>query len=233
MTDLVAVAHGTADPHGLQVIHDLVREMARQRPDLPMSLGFVDLNLPDLRSLARRIATDAEDAVLVPLLLSSGYHVYVDIAAEAARYPSRVRAAAALGPDPILVEILADRLGDLSDVDQVVLAAAGSSDPRALADCETTAELLSCRIDRPVHVGYLSGAGTRLPAVLGTIPGRVAVATYLLAPGFFANHTRRLAGPRPVSAPLGPDPRLATLALQRYESALATAAEQRGVPAAV
>jgi sirohydrochlorin ferrochelatase len=185
-----------------------------------MSLGFVDLNLPDLPSLARRIAADSEEAVLVPLLLSSGYHVYVDIAAEAARYPGRVRAAAALGPDPILVEILADRLGDLSRVDTVVLAAAGSSDPRALADCETTADLLSDRIGRPVQVGYLSGAGTRLPAVLAAASGRVAVATYLLAPGFFANHTRRLAGPHPVSAPLGPDPRLATLALQRYDAAV-------------
>ncbi|TCC35586.1 sirohydrochlorin chelatase [Kribbella speibonae] len=220
MTDLVAVAHGTADPRGIRVVHDLVREMARQRPDLPTSLGFVDLLTPALPALVRRITTDASDAVVVPLLLSSGYHVYVDVAAEAQRYPGRVHAAAALGPDPVLVEILADRLGDLSRVDTVVLAAAGSSDPRALADCETTAKLLSDRVDRPVQVAYISGTGARLPTVLSRTPGRVAVATYLLAPGFFHNLIRRHASPHPVTKPLAPDPRLATLALHRYEEAL-------------
>lgn len=220
MTDLVAVAHGTADPRGIRVVHDLVRDMARLRPDLPVSLGFVDLLTPALPSLVRRVTTDTDDAVVVPLLLSSGYHVYVDVAAEARRYPGRVHAAAALGPDPLLVDILADRLGDLSRVDHVVLAAAGSSDPRALDDCETTARLLSERVDRPVTVAYVSGAGDRLPPVLSRTPGRVAVATYLLAPGFFHNLVRRQSGGRAVTAPLAPDPRLATLALRRYEEVL-------------
>lgn len=219
MTDLVAVAHGTADPAGIAVVHELVRELARRRPELPVSLGFVDLLTPALPDLARRVATDADEAVMVPLLLSSGYHVYVDIAAEAARRPHKLRAAAALGPDPVLADILADRLGDLSRVDQVVLAAAGSSDSRALMDCAETADLLARRVDRPVAVGYLSGAGERLPSVLSRVRGRVAVATYLLAPGFFANRVRRLAGSRFVSPPLGADPRLAELALQRFDTA--------------
>ncbi|TCC34998.1 sirohydrochlorin chelatase [Kribbella sindirgiensis] len=221
MTDLVAVAHGTADPRGIRVVHDLVREMARQRPDLAISLGFVDLLTPALPSLVRRITTDASDAVVVPLLLSSGYHVYVDVAAEAQRYPGQVHAADALGPDPVLVEILADRLGDLSHMDTVVLAAAGSSDPRALADCETTARLLSARVDRPVRVAYVSGAGDRLPDVLARTSGRLAVATYLLAPGFFHSLIQRHAAPHTVTAPLAPDPRLSTLALHRYEAARA------------
>ncbi|NUU26444.1 MAG: sirohydrochlorin chelatase [Streptomycetaceae bacterium] len=219
--DLVAVAHGTADPAGIAVVHDLVRQMARQRPDLPISLGFVDLLTPALPSLVRRITRDTDDAVVVPLLLSSGYHVYVDVAAEARRYPGQVHAAAALGPDPLLADILADRLGDVSRVDNVVLAAAGSSDPRALSDCDTTAQLLSRRIDRPVHVGYVSGAGDRLPAVLARVTGRVAVATYLLAPGFFHNLVRRQSQGHLVTEPLAPDPRLATLALRRYEEARA------------
>jgi sirohydrochlorin ferrochelatase len=224
MTDLVAVAHGTADPAGIRVVHDLVREMARQRPDLPISLGFVDLLTPSLPSLVRRITADTDDAVVVPLLLSAGYHVYVDVAAEAQRYPGRVSAAGALGPDPVLADVLADRLGDLARTDRVVLAAAGSSDPRALLDCEETAALLARRIDRPVTVGYLSGAGDRLPAVLARTSGRVAVANYLLAPGFFNNLVHRHAHGRQVADPLGPDPRLAKLALQRYSAALHPAA---------
>jgi sirohydrochlorin ferrochelatase len=156
--------------------------------------------------------------VVVPLLLSGGYHVSVDVAAAAERYPGRVRTAPALGPDPVLAEILADRLGNLGRVDHVVLAAAGSSDPRALADCAETAAMLTTRVDRPVSVGYVSGAGERLATVLSRTPGRVAVATYLLAPGFFADRIRRLSAGRPVTRPLGADPRLADLALRRYEA---------------
>jgi sirohydrochlorin ferrochelatase len=104
------------------------------------------------------------------------------------------------------------------------MAAAGSSDRRALQDCVETAKLLSARIDRPVEVGYVSGAGEHLSSVLARTPGRVAVATYLLAPGFFADRVRRIAATRPVSAPLGADPRLADLALTRYQSALGVVA---------
>jgi sirohydrochlorin ferrochelatase len=219
VTDLVAVAHGTADPRGIRVVHDLVREMARQRPDLPISLGFVDLDLPALPDLIRRVVADSNEAVVVPLLLSSGYHVYVDVAAEVDRYQGLVHAAPALGPDPVLADILADHLGDLRRVDHVVLAAAGSSDPRALLDCEETADLLSRRIGRPVRIGYVSGIGERLPAVLARTPGRVAVATYLLAPGFFETLVRRHARGHAVTRPLGADPRLATLAIRRYDEA--------------
>ncbi|WP_329006041.1 sirohydrochlorin chelatase [Kribbella sp. NBC_00709] len=220
MTDLIAVAHGTADLRGIRVVHELVRLMARRRPDLPISLGFVDVDLPGLSDLTRRVVADSDHAVVVPLLLSSGYHVYVDVAAEVDRYPGHVHAAPALGPDPVLADILADRLGDLRHVDHVVLAAAGSSDPRALLDCEQTADLLSDRINRPVRVGYISGAGERLPAVLARTPGRVAVATYLLAPGFFETLVRRHARGHVVTPPLGADPRLAALAIRRYDEAL-------------
>ena len=217
--DLIAAAHGTADPRGIREVHELVREMARQRPDIPVSLGFVDVDVPALPSLVSRVVADSNQAVVVPLLLSSGYHVYVDVAAEVDRFPGRVEAAPALGPDPVLAEVMADRLGDLSRVDRVVMAAAGSSDRRALDDCLETAALLAARIDRPVDVGYVSGAGEHVTSVLDRTPGRVAVATYLLASGFFADRVRRLAAGRPVSAPLGPDPRLAALALHRYEEA--------------
>ncbi|WP_433166361.1 sirohydrochlorin chelatase [Kribbella sp. CA-247076] len=218
--DLIAAAHGTADPRGIRVVHELVREMARQRPDLPISLGFVDVDVPALPGLVSRVMADAGEAVVVPLLLSSGYHVHVDIAAEAAHHPGRVHAAPALGPDPVLAEIMTDHLGDLSHTDHVVLAAAGSSDPRALADCRQTARLLSTRIDRPVTTAYISGKGELLTSVLSRIPGRLAVATYLLAPGYFADKLQGLAAPHPTTPPLGPDPRLSHLALHRYESAL-------------
>ncbi len=215
----------SSQPRTVQRIHEasarstqLVREMGRLRPDIPISFGFVDVDVPALPGLVDRVVADSNQAIIVPLLLSSGYHIAVDIQGQASHHP-QVQAAAALGPDPVLADILADRLGDLKAIDHVVLAAAGSSNRLALLDCSATAALLADRIDRPVEVGYVSGAGERLAPVLARTPGRVAVATYLLAPGAFADHVRRLAGDRPVSAPLGADSRLAALALARYDAA--------------
>ncbi|ADB30516.1 cobalamin (vitamin B12) biosynthesis CbiX protein [Kribbella flavida DSM 17836] len=230
MTDLVAAAHGTADPRGIRAVHSLVRIIARLRPEVPVSLGFVDVDTPALPSLMTRVVADSNRAVVVPLLLSSGYHVAVDVLGEATRRPDQVAAAEALGPDPVLAEILADRLaaslrpdGDVRGVDRVVLAAAGSSDRRALLDCSAVAASLAALVNRPVEVGYVSGAGERLGAVLERTPGRVAVATYLLAPGFFADRIATVAARAgaTASAPLGPDPRLATLALRRFDEAVA------------
>ncbi len=134
-----------------------------------MSLGFVDVDVPALPSLVDRVVADSNEAVVVPLLLSSGYHTAVDIAGEANRRPTQVYAARALGPDPILADVLVDRLAarvNLRSIDRVVLAAAGSSDRRALLDCSSTAAMLAERLDRPVEIGYISGAGERLPEVL-------------------------------------------------------------------
>ena len=100
MTDLIAAAHGTADPRGIRVIHALTREIARQRPAVPVSLGFVDVDTPALPSLVERVVADSNQAVIVPLLLSSGYHVTTDIQTEAGRHPGQITAAGPLGPHP-------------------------------------------------------------------------------------------------------------------------------------
>ena len=66
---------------------------------------------------------------MVPLLLSTGYHLTADIrgAARAAGAP----VADPLGPDPRLAEALADRLAEAGRPagTPTVLAAAGSADP--------------------------------------------------------------------------------------------------------
>jgi sirohydrochlorin ferrochelatase len=49
---------------------------------------------------------------------------------------------------------------------------------------------------------------------------RVALASYLLAPGHFESLARE-AGADLVSAPLGADPRLVEIALERFDAALA------------
>jgi sirohydrochlorin ferrochelatase len=78
-----------------------------------------------------------------------------------------------------------------------MLGAAGSSDARAVEDCRIAAAKLSRALDRPVTVGFISAAAPRLADAVrdarsgsGSGAGsRVVIASYLLAPGYFAGLT--------------------------------------------
>jgi sirohydrochlorin ferrochelatase len=131
---------------------------------------------------------------------------------------------AALGPDPALVDVLEERLGAAvaSCDDPFVLAAAGSSDRRAVTDVERTAGALTARLGRPVVSAYASAAEPRVDAAVAQMRSegrRVAIATYLLAPGFFHDQLRN-AGADVVTAPLLPHPAITRLVLRRYDQAL-------------
>ena len=154
--------------------------------------------------------------------------MHVDIAGAVAGAESAV-AARPLGPDPRLVEVLRDRLVQAgADPDDprtaVVLAAAGSSDVRAVADVESTAALLQRSWAGPVTTGYGSAATPTVPDAVAAArragADRVVVAAYLLAPGHFHD---KLAGggADAVTAPLLPDERIAAVLLDRYDAAVA------------
>ena len=138
-------------------------------------------------------------------------------------------AAEVLGPDDALVDLLGTRLvqARVRPGDGVVLAAAGSSDARAVADVEDVARRLSRSLSRPVQIGYLSAARPRFADVVAATHGqgawRVAVATYLLAPGVFGRLAAG-AGADVVAAPLlrddgTADPALADLVLRPVRAA--------------
>lgn len=194
---LLAISHGTASPTGASAVAALVDAVAaRLVGEAPVRAGFVDVQQPDVPTCLAGLRSGA--VVVVPLLLSAGYHVHVDLRADvdaALADGADVTLGGALGPDDRLVDVLVRRLdeaGGLEDGDVVVLAAAGSSDARAVADCEATGERLAARIGRPVRVGYIANATPQLPDVVAAAraenPGsRVVVASYLLAPGFFAD----------------------------------------------
>jgi sirohydrochlorin ferrochelatase len=151
--------------------------------------------------------------------------VHVDIA-DAVRGSAGVVAARPLGPDPRLAEVLTDRLlaagADPDDArTAIVLAAAGSSDPRSVADVEGTAALLQRSWAGPVRTGYGSAArppvAEAVAAARGAGADRVVVAAYLLAPGHFAGKLAG-AGADVVTDPLLPDPRIAAILLDRYDA---------------
>jgi len=220
---LVAASHGTASPVGQAAVAALVGAVAARRPDLDVRAAFVDVQQPDPPAVLATLPTGRR-ARLVPLLLSAGYHVFVDLTEAAAAVPG-AGVAPALGPDVRLAALLARRLGaaGLRDDDVVVLGAAGSSEVSAVRDCEIVAAQLAETIGHEVTVGYLSAAEPRLADAVAAqrVPGRrVVVATYLLAPGFFADLAGR-SGADVVTPPLlladePPATDLVDMVLERY-----------------
>lgn len=221
---LVACSHGTRSARGAAAVDALV-EAVREAAPAEVVATFVDVQEPSLPDVLARLGR--RPAVVVPLLLSGGYHVHHDIASAVARR-HRHTAARPMGPHPAIVEVLLDRLGEagLGEDDTVVLGASASSDPRAVADQRATADALARRLGRPVALGHVGHCGTPLDEVVARVrrPGRrVLVASHLLAPGHFHDAVGR-AGADVVTAPLlderTPDPRLVSLVLERYAEAL-------------
>ena len=247
---LLATSHGTSDPAGQRAVLALVDAVAAAAPHVTVRGGYVDVQSPDVPSCLSAIAAESGPAgsapetdrpvVIVPLLLSAGYHVRVDLAEAAAGARQPVRVTGALGPDWRLARILADRLHEigLRPDDTVVLAAAGSTDTGAVADCHAMGARLAAVLDRPVTVGFISAAQPRLADAVLTAragaSGRVVVATYLLAPGYFAGLAENC-GADAVSRPLlvdgGAPPRqLVDVVLDLYASASRLEQALAGLP---
>jgi sirohydrochlorin ferrochelatase len=227
---LVACAHGTRNPTGRRLIAELALAARSLRPGLQTTAAFVDVQPPTVVDVVAGLAAAGTPAVVVPLLLSGGYHVHVDIAGAVAAH-DRALAARPLGPDIRLVAVLLDRLRSAGEDPRdpntaVVLAAAGSSDPRAVADVEGTADLLQRDWAGPVTTGYGSAARPTVPDAVAAArragAERVVVAAYLLAPGHFHGKLMDV-GADLVTGPLLPDDRIAAVLLDRYDEALTPA----------
>ncbi|MGY1722587.1 sirohydrochlorin chelatase [Blastococcus sp. SYSU DS0533] len=230
---LVACAHGTRNPTGRRLIAELALGARALRPGLVTTAAFVDVQPPTVVDVVAGLSAEGRPAVVVPLLLSGGYHVHVDIAGAVAAHDSAV-AARPLGPDPRLAEVLHARLveagADPADPSTaVVLAAAGSSDARSVGDVDRTAALLQGSWAGPVTTGYGSAAHPPVPRAVAAArqrgARRVVIASYLLAPGHFHDKLAG-AGADVVTAPLLPDERIAAVLLDRYDAVLG--AEQSG-----
>jgi len=216
---LIAVAHGTRCATGQAQVRRLVTAVRQHRPELDVTLAYLDIERPHLRTVAARLR---RPAVAVPLLFAAGYHVRADIPAALRGAP--VAAAPPLGPDPALTAALTARLAqaDALDADAIVLAAAGSSDPRAVADVREVARDLAAATARPVVAGYASAAAPRVDEAVTMVRAagaeRVAIAAMLLADGQFYR-SLGAAGADVLTRPLGAHPTVIDLILRRYDEA--------------
>ncbi len=209
-----------------------MRAVAVARPDLTVASGFVDVQQPDTTTTLAALPAGLPAAV-VPLLLSAGYHVHVDLT-EAVRAETgrSVLLAGALGPDDRIIALLRQRLAEvgLRPDDVVVLAVAGSSDARAVEACRVVAERLADAAGREVTLGFLSAAAPRLACAVTRArinrPGRrIVVSSYLLAPGYFQGLVEKAGAEvvtRPLLIPDEPTPTLLVeVVVDRYLSAVA------------
>lgn len=222
---LVACSHGTRSERGAAAVAALAESVRVAARGVEVIETFVDVQEPALPAVVD--ALRGRRAVVVPLLLSGGFHVHHDIARAVAERPAHL-AAAPLGPHGAIIDVLAARLAEsgLRDDDVVVLGASASSDARAIADQEATVVALARRLGRPVTLGHVGHCGVPLDEVVSGVRRegrRVAVASHLLAPGHFHDAIGR-SGADVVTAPLldggRPDRRLVSLVLERYAEAL-------------
>ena len=219
---LLLVAHGSRDEAAHTCVGEIADAVRAALPDVPVRVGYVDVRAP---TVADAVA-DLDGAVVVPAFLAAGYHVRTDLPAQLAECGAADRfvVTPALGPDPSIVRAAAGRLAEAGwrYGDAVVLAAAGSSDPAALAEVRAAGRMLAAQVGRKVRVGFVATAAPRVDALVAELRAagerRVAVASWLLAPGIF--HTRLAdAGADVVAAPLGAHPDVVAAVVARYTSA--------------
>ncbi|MFB4303803.1 sirohydrochlorin chelatase [Actinomadura sp. NTSP31] len=232
---LLAVAHGTRDPAGPAVVRELLDRVRERRPWLRVAEAYGELVSPSLEEAAAALgeAGAGGPVVVVPLLLGRGYHALIDIPERAGRLLPGAVTARPLGPDALLADALAGRLGAMPSVrrgdggppcpqDTVVLGAAGSADPSGAADVRAAARLLARRLGRPVPHGFVAAGGPALEEVVARRrrrgAARVVVASYLLAPGRFLDRMHEC-GADAVTEPIGAHDAAARLVLRRYDEA--------------
>jgi sirohydrochlorin ferrochelatase len=217
---LILVAHGTRSAAGVQTIEALSSAVADRVG--PLRTAFVDVlgpNPAEVLADVRRAAVG--QASVVPAFLASGYHVHTDL-------PSRIGESGhpdvsvmpTLGPDARLADVMRDRLLEVGwrCGDAVVMAAAGSSDPRARRELQWAAALLAGRVG-DVQLGYVATGEPRVGDVVNRLRAagrrRIFIASYLLAPGLFHDRLADI-GATAVAAPLGVHPGVVDLVVDRF-----------------
>lgn len=239
---LLIVAHGSRDPRSAATVRALAEVVRTQAEGRDVRVAFLDLSEPSVGdALAALHAEGHRHVVAVPLLLGHAYHARIDLPAlvedVTARLPRlSVTVSDVLGPDPLLEDVARDRLAEagaeLSDPDLgVVLTAVGSSHAPANEVVSRIARSWDGAHGARVTAAFASTARPDVPAAVAKLRARgarrFAVAAWFFAPGLLpdriADLVEQSAPGSLLAAPLGTDPRVAAVVLDRYAEALAAA----------
>ena len=218
---VVIAAHGTADPAGQAVVEAVVACVQQELPQRPVRVGYLDVIGP---TVGDALAELDGPAAVVPLLLAPGYHVDVDLPGVAAAAAHPVVCTASLGPDETLVRAALRRLREAGyrEGDAIVFGAAGSSSPRSAGAMAQAVRWLEAMTGARVLAAYASATPPTPADAVAQLRAegaqRVALATYLLAPGFFVDRMHD-AGADLVSATIGVADEVVQVVLQRLAAA--------------
>lgn len=110
---LVLFAHGARDPRWAEPFQRLQNIIQAQKPDVQVSLAFLELMSPCLPELVKQIVdAGCRDVTVVPVFFGQGGHVLRDlpvlIAQLTAEHPTvRIHAASAVGEDAEVLNAIA------------------------------------------------------------------------------------------------------------------------------
>lgn len=218
---LVVCAHGTDDPDGRATVVAIAEAAAGRLPDVTVEAAYVDVQEPKLDAVVDRLVAAGEHVVVVPILLTLGFHTEVDVQEAIADHPGRAVSTGPLGPDPRLAGALVDRLREarVPEDTAVVVGVAGSSRPEAAEVGRGVARSVQSRWSGPVTVGFLAVAEPSVPDAVAAArsTGPVALASYLIGRGFFQRKLAKAGGDF-LAEPLGDHPGLVDVVVDRYRS---------------
>jgi sirohydrochlorin cobaltochelatase len=243
---LLLAGHGSPDAAGAAECLELAERVRGLAPGLPVAVGFIEHSRPPLSAAAAElVAAGARHVAVVPLVLLGAGHAKTDVPASVrlARqaFPGvRFAYGVPLGLHADLLAILDERLDAAVPAARrrdtaVLLVGRGSSDPDANADLHKLARLLWEGRDWPLaETAFVGITRPQVPEGLDRCrrlgARRIAVVPYFLFTGVLE---RRIDGQAAaftarhpeldvvVTAHLGPDERIAGLALARYRQTLA------------
>jgi sirohydrochlorin cobaltochelatase len=198
---LLLVGHGTVDDAGVREFHAFVDRVRRRMAPAGIDVagGFIELSAPAVTEAWQDLAARGHRTLAaVPLVLVAAGHGKGDIPAalerEVRRAPgTRYRFGRPLGPHPLLLDVLADRIGAVTGEETwadtaVLLVGRGSTDPDANAEvCKVARLLQETRGFAFVETAFVSLARPSVPEGLERVrrlgARRVVVAPYFLFDG--------------------------------------------------
>ena len=245
---LLLIGHGSRSGAGVADYWRLARAVKTASPALQVGCGFIELAHPGLdEAIDDVVAEGATSVVGVPLVLLGAGHLKSD--GPAALDRARLRHpgvgfayARDLGIHPKVLAVASDRIAAAltpaarsGSSAAVVLVGRGSTDPDANADLHKVARLLqdTCGLGW-AEPAFVSLAPPSVPAALERCrllgATTVGVVPYFLFTGVLVARIRSQVEAWSAAHPattvtvgpyLGPDPRIASLVLDRYAEAVA------------
>ncbi|WP_129658462.1 sirohydrochlorin chelatase [Rothia uropygialis] len=197
---LVASGHGTRNELGQRTVEALVDSINRRVPQ-EVHGASVDVQNPEVGDVVAGLAID-RSGIIIPLLLSTGFHTRVDLKNAARRFGQdgsggpeavdhQIVVADPLGPSVRLARLQARRLEETGwrRGEAVVMGVVGSSVAAGKTDAETQASYLEKVLQSPVRLGFGAAASPTVSEAVDECrrqgAPRVFVSSYILAPGTF------------------------------------------------